>query len=130
MLRAMRTAGLNPNRWAKQAGVSESGVRGFLNGDSPNISLGFLSKLAAVLGLRAVDFLSPGSGTLDPERLRASLVLTRTVQQDVGVELPPDVESGLVQLAYEGLTADKSRADLERDMLLHLGRIGVQSLTG
>ncbi|WP_019646175.1 helix-turn-helix domain-containing protein [Novispirillum itersonii] len=130
MLRAMSAAGLNPNSWAKKAGVSESGVRGFLNGSAPNISLGFLARLAAALGLRAADFLRPDFPGLDPERLTTALTLTRSALADVGVDLPPAAEASLVQLAYAGLVEGKSRADLERGMLLHLGRIGAQSMTG
>lgn len=58
MLRTMRDAGLNPNRWAKLAEVSESGVRGFLSGSSPNISLSYLAKLAAVVNMGVADFVS------------------------------------------------------------------------
>jgi transcriptional regulator with XRE-family HTH domain len=54
---AMKEAQLNPNAWAKLAGVSESGVRGFLSGSAPNISVGYLERLARVLGKRASDFL-------------------------------------------------------------------------
>lgn len=58
MKEAMLKAGLNPSQWARQAGVSESGVRGFLSGNSPNISLGYIDKLARAINLRASDFIS------------------------------------------------------------------------
>ena len=58
MNQAMVAHGLNPNRWSKIAKVSESGVRGFLSGSSPNISLEYLEKLAGAIGMRVTDFLA------------------------------------------------------------------------
>ncbi|MTJ81757.1 MAG: helix-turn-helix domain-containing protein [Telmatospirillum sp.] len=57
MQQARKEYDLSVNAWAKKAGVSESGVRGFLNGDTDNISLVYLDKLARVVGRKASDFL-------------------------------------------------------------------------
>ena len=43
---AMQERGLTVNAWSKQAGISESGLRGFLSGKNPNASLFFLGKAA------------------------------------------------------------------------------------
>ena len=56
-------AGLTNYGWAKAAGVSESSVREFLNGNNPNISVGHLEKLAGAIGKTAADFLVKASAT-------------------------------------------------------------------
>ncbi|WP_405054255.1 helix-turn-helix domain-containing protein [Telmatospirillum sp.] len=60
----MKEAGYNPTSWARAAGASETGVREFLNGTAPNISLAYLEKLAHVLNKQPMDFLPP---TVSPE---------------------------------------------------------------
>lgn len=53
---------LNVRKWALSAGVSESGVRGFLSGYQENITLEYVEKLAAARGKTLYDFVLPMGG--------------------------------------------------------------------
>jgi hypothetical protein len=63
--RAALTAELQANPkltvrgWAKAAGVSESGLRGFISGSTSGISLDYIEKLADAREKSAFDFLLP-----------------------------------------------------------------------
>lgn len=92
MNKAMHEAGLNPNAWAKKAKVSESGVRGFLSGTSPNISLGYLDKLAKAIGRRASDFMPRMGGTPELTPRDAALL-------DLFRGMPPEEQARFLKVA-------------------------------
>ncbi len=87
MRRALEMSGLSVNAWAKKAGVSESGVRGFINGDAPNISVSYLAKLARVIERPIATFFEGGMGMNFLQEERPQSVTTPS--SEVLTETPP-----------------------------------------
>lgn len=87
---------LNVRRWAAAAGVSESGLRGFLNGYQGGITLDYIEKLAAARGKSPFDFLLPVGDAafarwlslLDDEDLRAVQRLVRKSTGEASLPQP------------------------------------------
>ena len=105
---AKDAAGLNPNSWAKEANVSESGVRGFLSGTSPNISLGYMDKLARAIGLRISHFVpSHGPDSFRHDIMRDVLIMWMTANN------VPHQRSGASEIlaAYDAEIQRVHRAD-------------------
>ena len=61
----LESEGLTVNSWARAAGVSEGGIRGFLGGRRKTITVQQMDKLAAAVGCSLVDFLTDETPDID-----------------------------------------------------------------
>lgn len=108
----MKKHGLNANRWAKRAGLSEGTIRNFLKGNSSSLRSVTLEKLASAAGVTVGELLgehAPGMRTTQDITIRA------VVESGMGGWAQPLEEKERYQVRI------KPRAALERHRLFGVG---------
>jgi transcriptional regulator with XRE-family HTH domain len=107
LLNFMKEHGLNTNKWAKMAGISEGTLRAYLSGRSQTISLETLSKMANAVSLPIVELIDGTFKEVNEIYFYKSVTEIDNLLSAKKIALPSEERAKLYLAWYRALNALK-----------------------
>jgi len=120
LLGFMKEFGLNSNKWAKIANISEGTLRAYLVGRSQNISLDTLYKLAGAISVPVIELIEETSSAINEVNFYKSVVEIDQLLEKKKMEISPENRAKLYLSWYRVLNSLKGESQELNSLLKDL----------